>query len=373
MEAHIETLRSSPLFQLSLTSKELFHSNFLAWLFEMYRKESGQALSRFLKDGTDNVAIEGVLREHNHHDLTISFKNGQELIIENKVKSLPYIEQLAMYSEDAKANQNFLLLSLVPPPFAREGKIQTGSVVWSTLTYSDLAAIIEQIGSSIKNEYHRAMLSDYAAFIASLGSIFASDAYDENELFADFHSPSEGSLFEKLRPLRMGDIYQKLRYESFAGHIREALMQKYSGPVSLSGSHIEDGQVGHTYIIHGFTHTTGLVSVSYVLAKGLYLTVQIQGDSYRQMVQGYAGYGSASRAVAEGLKEKHLWFDFSNFAAAKEYPRGAKVFNTYTSVDYYRSVKLAPAFTVKDVIGFVVLDMERIEKSNKQITAVVHE
>src|SRR5690606_11692082 len=88
----IESLQSSALFRLSLSSKELFHSNFLAWLFEMYPKASGHALSPYIKN--KNVSIkekEGVKREKRNRDLTIHFDNGEVLIIENKVKSLPYI------------------------------------------------------------------------------------------------------------------------------------------------------------------------------------------------------------------------------------------------------------------------------------------
>lgn len=36
-QASVKTLQDSPLFQLSLTSKELFHSNFLYWLGVTYR------------------------------------------------------------------------------------------------------------------------------------------------------------------------------------------------------------------------------------------------------------------------------------------------------------------------------------------------
>src|ERR1700676_1892052 len=114
-QAEVDILRSSPLFQLSLGSKELFHSNFLAWLFETYPQESGRALSRFLKKDEGSAVMLPVLREQKNRDLTINFKNGQQLVIENKVKSLPYIEQLELYSEGATEDQNFLLLSLMPP------------------------------------------------------------------------------------------------------------------------------------------------------------------------------------------------------------------------------------------------------------------
>lgn len=371
VEANIKALRSSPLFQLSLGSKELFHSNFLAWLFETYPQESGHALSRFLKDSTGDVAINRVLREQKNRDLTIYFKNGQELVIENKVKSLPYIEQLVMYSDGAEANQNFLLLSLMSPPFSDGGIIKAGSVVWNILTYSDLPAVIEGIGSSIKNEYHRAILSDYVSFISALGGIFASNSHGENDLFADFHSPAQGSAFEQLRTLRMGDIYQKLRYEALAAQVYEALVNACPGLVIASGTRESERETGRIYVSHGMSNSQGMVSVSYLFAKGLYLTVQIQGGSYRHMVQGYAGYGKASRRVAERLREKHLWFDFTNFAAGKEYPRGAKDFNEFSGLDFYRSVKLESGLTVKEVIGFVVKDIQRLEKSERQIMAEV--
>lgn len=34
MDTFVEKLSNNPIFQLSLSSKELFHSNFLAWLAE---------------------------------------------------------------------------------------------------------------------------------------------------------------------------------------------------------------------------------------------------------------------------------------------------------------------------------------------------
>ena len=34
MDTFVEKLNNNPIFQLSLSSKELFHSNFLAWLAE---------------------------------------------------------------------------------------------------------------------------------------------------------------------------------------------------------------------------------------------------------------------------------------------------------------------------------------------------
>ena len=366
IENSVKTLQTSPLFQLSLGSKELFHSNFLAWLFEMYPQESGRVISRFLKKTTGDVEVNKVLRELKNRDLTIYFNNGQELVIENKVKSLPYIEQLELYSKDAEAHQNFVLLSLMRPPFSIDGTIKIGSVVWNVLTYSHLAVLIKEIGTSIQNEYHRSILSDYESFIISFSEIFVSNTYGDGDLFSDFYDPSKGSVFQMLQPLRIGDIYQKLRYEAFAGRIYEILTKKYPDLVYLSESD-EGRKVGSIYVSHGMSRALGMVSVSYVLAKGLYLTVQIQGGSYRQMVQGYSGYGKTSRKVAERLKVERLWFDFDHIGASEEYPRADKGFNEYSGIDFYRSVKLPSIVTVEQVLGFVVRDIERIMQSKDSL------
>ena len=123
IQTEISDLRQSPLFNLSLGSKELFHSNFLAWLFESYPRESGAMLARFLENGNGDVSIKCVKREEEHLDLSIYFNNGQELVIENKVKSLPYIAQLQAYSKNSAPNRCFVLLSLARPPFAENGVI----------------------------------------------------------------------------------------------------------------------------------------------------------------------------------------------------------------------------------------------------------
>ena len=46
---HVTSLKGSPLFNLSLASKELFHSNFLAWLCEAYPDFMGPLFARYTK------------------------------------------------------------------------------------------------------------------------------------------------------------------------------------------------------------------------------------------------------------------------------------------------------------------------------------
>ena len=122
-----DALRNSPMFQLSLSSKELFHSNLLAWLAEdpgtrdlfvevlkLFRLEEERA--KELADGIRGNEYM-VLREYKNFDFCIceKLKNWKEdseeeyvpgrvvLVLENKFKSIPYEVQLKGY-EDAVHN-----------------------------------------------------------------------------------------------------------------------------------------------------------------------------------------------------------------------------------------------------------------------------
>ncbi len=365
----ISYLRSSPLFNLSLGSKELFHSNFLAWLFELYPRELGGALSRFLKDRSGDVAITNVLRELKNRDLTIHFGNGQELVIENKVKSLPYIEQLTLYSTDAQPHQNFVLLSLVPPPFSKDGRIDAGSATWTAITYADLASLLEGVRDDITDQYHASILADYIGFIRSMSAIFSSNAVKEDELFSEILSPYRNDTLSELHQIRIGDVYQKLRCEALAGILYKELGSEYPGRVHISAP-VANRVADDIYVAHGMTNSIGLIEASCVIAPGLFLTIQVQGLSYRQMVQGYAGYGKDAKGVAERLRGQKLWFDFSNVGTGlKEYPRGEKPFNGYAGIDFYRSVTIPDDMTAKDVVRAIVADVRRIVTHRSEMSA----
>jgi len=86
----IKELKNSVLYAMSLGSKELFHTNFWAWLLE---QDDG-----FLKVFFPLVNLQrplAVFREQGNRDLTIRSREGLDaLVVENKLKSLPREEQL---------------------------------------------------------------------------------------------------------------------------------------------------------------------------------------------------------------------------------------------------------------------------------------
>jgi hypothetical protein len=135
----IDGLKRSPLFQLSLASKELFHSNFLAWLCQTHPNHAGRVFATFLRRVPS--ACEGlrVYRERHNIDLLLEYPGGENLVIENKVKSLPAKEQLEEYTAATRdrTQTTFLLLSLSRPAFlpANETTIPlSDGTVWRCLT-----------------------------------------------------------------------------------------------------------------------------------------------------------------------------------------------------------------------------------------------
>ena len=70
---NLEQLKKNPVFQLSLSAKELFHSNFLYWIASSYPKLFNGVMKKLdvniklSEDSAENI----VEREYNHFDFCI--------------------------------------------------------------------------------------------------------------------------------------------------------------------------------------------------------------------------------------------------------------------------------------------------------------
>lgn len=67
----IQQLESSPMFHLSLSSKELFHSNFLSWLFSNYKSECSRLLRPYIGDHAGSFHLITINREEKKRDLML--------------------------------------------------------------------------------------------------------------------------------------------------------------------------------------------------------------------------------------------------------------------------------------------------------------
>jgi hypothetical protein len=120
----INKLKNNFLFQASLGSKELFHSNMLAWILEQ-RNHKGEFevlrifLNEFLNENMPVITNPEeiiIAREEKKIDLIIKWKSGENfnyVFIENKLKSIPTNSQLSEYDNVVrKYSQGFATLKI---------------------------------------------------------------------------------------------------------------------------------------------------------------------------------------------------------------------------------------------------------------------
>lgn len=200
-------LESSPLFHLSLSSKELFHSNLLSWLFSNYKSECSRLLRPYIGDHVGEFHLITINREEKNRDLMLYFENEsghiKKLIIENKVKSIPNYEQLEAYSTDVE--DNYLLLSLSKPHFFTVRSFVINGCEWGYMSYAELASLLSEIIPQVleQNSYHGKILEDYVTFIRILHEI--SSIRDQNNGLYDLYQ--NDSQLGILRQLRLDDFY----------------------------------------------------------------------------------------------------------------------------------------------------------------------
>lgn len=212
-------LEASPMYNLSLSSKELFHSNFLAWLGN--NKSTKQFFVNVINELVEELNLQPsgdwiVKREDDHFDLSIK-ENGDKgkylLVIENKVKSLPQKKQLNDYrSKNIKGKDDgtkFLLLTLVDryPNKPIEG--------WEKKTYENLACIMHaQDKTTIIDKYERSLIEDYIIFIKNL-----------NNLVKEWNSETVFAQKMSVDLPKLQDLHVKLQFGRYCKELRKKIRE----------------------------------------------------------------------------------------------------------------------------------------------------
>ena len=231
----LEELHKMPLFRLSLGSKELFHSNFLEFLWDLdvddghihFIKMINELLGEtHLKE--DRSLVYYLSREKENFDICIYHMDGNsiiyDLILENKVKSIPYKEQLDKYSnritkKNAKVSPkkshliskpSYLLLSL-----ATDFPDMSILTPWKTVHYDTLESAIKN-QSWPQNKPGSSYIDKYRDFILSLNELGGAvlNNYLAEPLFQDVKT---------FKDKRLHDLYIKLRCTSFMLELKSRL------------------------------------------------------------------------------------------------------------------------------------------------------
>ena len=232
MENIINALQSNPIFSMSLGSKELFHSNFLEYLWCVNKGAFIKMINGFLLEEKKLPKKDYHLgREKENFDLCIFHeedgKDIYDLVIENKVKSMPYKEQLKEYVNKARKKKSigcrFILLTLTKDfPDKDDEEINKN---WSIVGYDSLKDGIRThfLNSRIQLANNESYIRDYNSFVEQLielkKTIISTDDILNSSLF-------EKSEINSLKEIRLHDLYIKLRCSWFALTLRKKLIEK---------------------------------------------------------------------------------------------------------------------------------------------------
>lgn len=376
-------LLKSPMFNLSMTSKELFHSNLLYWISIEYRNEFvyimnylGVSTNKWPKDWVSH-------REKDHFDLSITDKENKQyyMILENKVKSIPYKEQLDKYSEKVKkGTPEFVLLSLSTHLF---GLDQISG--WKIKNYCDLASAFDKILPNIHDSYHRMLLEDYLLIIKELHNL--QEGWKINDI--DSYIGKLVNADKRSEALRIDDLYKKVLYSQLAAKVMAELHAKMSTNKEIINSQ-KESLVGEVYVNWGMTRSMGLLDVKIRIQEDLLFVIQVQGSVYRHCIEtlgkdnkefslgvikalkDYLGHKEGNQTpnnIAKNILESS-YFKTNNEDTLNGYPFDMSQFDIPQSKEYnqfgetfiYQYIKLKDVVTISCLVNAIKQDVDKLRK-----------
>lgn len=248
-------LKNSPLFVMSLSSKELFHSNFWAWLFERNQAYI-QIFFPHAQDGKPDV-----VREEKNRDISIH-SNNKVYVIENKLKSMPRSEQLEGYQKElGEGFGEGVITGIEAPSF----DCPSG---WKFLSYDEIGTKIAEVAKSESESFEKELIIRYAEMICLLCSAVKESAQNIGDQLL---APSVQ--LEQMESIRMGDVVKKLNADYFVEYLNKHL----SLSKRIAGYELR--------VSAGFSHKSANIDIRYENKPVGVIGIQIQGSQYRRFVQ----------------------------------------------------------------------------------------
>lgn len=329
MQIDILDLKSSPMFNLSLASKELFHSNFLAWLAEDSDTEAIFTSVLLLFGLNENKAFEYsrgirdgayiVLREYNNFDFCICVNEGYSdaeynegkpgkvlFVLENKFKSIPNTGQLQDYqkkirdiNKDSRYVCDYAVLSLAREICGVEIKhnnfisiedITNETVEWKFISYNDYARCllehITDIEAAEKSSYKRELVRDYASSLSTLCGYLSNLILNRSEL--EKKEWNKLDVIPELKKIRMSDVQQKL----LTNVVADILASKFANHSFHVHRNLKIDEiltnkvgVGDCVVNAGFSRGTGIIEAKLKVDESYVVGIQIQGKQYKRLIE----------------------------------------------------------------------------------------
>lgn len=209
IEENIELLKKSPLFAMSLGSKELFHSNFWGWIIEQ-NKDFTKA---FFGENFDADLFKKVVREDKNRDLVIYDKKDNCYVIENKIKAYPSYDQLVKYTGETKNFVSGVITGILEPSFKPPEP-------WRFISFNKVGEYLRDHIDDFSNE-HKNLIASYTEMVFAICEIIA-ESLNENPTLLSYNVKH----LDDLENIRIADVFKKNKAEDFVSKCKDIGFQE---------------------------------------------------------------------------------------------------------------------------------------------------
>ena len=244
----IEDLSNNVMFSLSLSSKELFHSNLWAWLGRKYPKMFTEI---FLDEKVELDENSIILREYKNFDLYVETKNSI-YVFENKCKSMPnksqlmeYDKKLAKIKEEKEKEIKTKLISYFEPigryVWADDN---TPSRIhdWSIITYNELCEkfndLYEKNEKIIKNN-DKIIIEEYIKCLELLNDLHNSIELNDGTIIEEYYSLLDN---DEIKELSRKINFEKTLERILVNKLTHYVLDKYEKKDEIDAINIDCGR-----------------------------------------------------------------------------------------------------------------------------------
>jgi len=371
-------LKESPLYNLSMSSLENFHTNFLVWLGNTYPKETLELLnSVLLKEEQIEIKNYDDIKFFSQEncgkncifDLCVKENNNIILVLENKIKSYPTEEQLEKYNEGIRnSNCKKILLTLFPC------NLELEKLEWKSVKYSDFLNENNPFMSNLQiPSYHKKLIKDYFNLIKNLDII---TEYDKNIAHTKYDMYDISKKFEAIN---FKNIYIKYRTFELMNFIKKHVINNQNDTknikFSTDFSNSNEGVINieKKYIIDKTNHNNKKDNYDFILS------IQIQGSQYRYCLVCLDDKQENNKKrfdFAESLKGEGYWFNNTEnkYTIRKNNPyqeffKNSENINQYLSYKpdrIYRYTKIEANIPYESIAEKVLDDIKTLNNKEKE-------
>ena len=347
-------LADSLIYQMSLGSKELFHSNVWAWLME----KEPRMINIFFNQDLSGYEIK-VKREFKNRDIVITAsKNLKEqfcLVIENKIKTLPTLEQLQRYTE---SNLDSIVVEAVYTglinPFSDLPTFKTTQGTYLCWRFVDFKEIVEKIAiitlqSNQFSPLQKQEILEYCQTVQAIRGLLM------EQLEKHTHHLSFETI-ESLQAVRFDDIFIKMKGADF--------MHYFQTRKNEIATRIGDFEL---YTNQSFNNGKATLDFRYSNHKTqaiypLDIGIQIEGTQYRIVACTYLR-NNLKKSCAEiyGSFSQNGWFD-KEFSHTK-----GTIFNKKTSMKGRNNSQFNKYETTEYSFVYQYYDLDESNHSYEQL------